>query len=453
MADQSLVDPYALRPESIEVPPNTVIRSLQRIGPGLITAATVVGTGELIATTVLGAENGYRLLWLVIVSCLIKVVVQNEMGRYTVGTGETALQALNRVPGPRFRVSWVVWTWFLMEATALTALSGMFAGIGEVLNRIVPAITISAWVWIVMLVTLVVLAVGRYRLVENVSFALVAAFTAVTVSAAVLLGMRPEFFSWPRVLDGLLFHLPQGGLGTAVAVLGLTGVGSSDLVIYPYWCIEKGYARFTGPREDTSAWLGRARGWIKVMGYDVVSSMLLYTSATVAFYLLGAGVLHGLGVVPEGAETLRILSNIYTETLGDWSLHFFLAGAVAILYSSVFGGAAAAARVFADFAALAGAYDGGNYRHRRRAIQLFTGIVLVVPVIYYMVLPELILLVKIGGVAQALMLPIVGFSVLYLRYQHLPKSIALKGWITLALWVTSVVTAVMMGYSVLQRLA
>ena len=452
MADQSLVDPYALRPESIEVPPNTVIRSLQRIGPGLITAATVVGTGELIATTVLGAENGYRLLWLVIVSCLIKVVVQNEMGRYTVGTGETALEALNRVPGPRFRVSWVVWTWFLMEATALTALSGMFAGIGEVLNRIVPAITISAWVWIVMLVTLVVLAVGRYRLVENVSFALVAAFTAVTVSAAVLLGMRPEFFSWPRVLDGFLFHLPQGGLGTAVAVLGLTGVGSSDLVIYPYWCIEKGYARFTGPREDTSAWLVRARGWIKVMGYDVVSSMLLYTSATVAFYLLGAGVLHGLGVVPEGTETLRILSNIYTETLGDWSLHFFLAGAVAILYSSVFGGAAASARVFADFVALLGAYDSGDYRRRRRAIQLFTGIVLVVPVIYYMALPELVLLVKIGGVAQALMLPIVGFSVLYLRYHHLPRSIAPKGWITLALWVMSVVTAVMMGYSVLQRL-
>ena len=54
MADQSLVDPYALRPESIEVPPNTVIGGLQRIGPGLITAATVVGTGELIATTLLG---------------------------------------------------------------------------------------------------------------------------------------------------------------------------------------------------------------------------------------------------------------------------------------------------------------------------------------------------------------------------------------------------------------
>ena len=50
------------------------------------------------------------------------------------------------------------------------------------------------------------------------------------------------------------------------------------------------------------------------------------------------------------------------------------------------------------------------------------------------------------------MLPIIGFSVLYLRYVHLPKSLVPKGWITLALWLASVITAVMMGYSVLQRL-
>ena len=63
-------------------------------GRGLVTAGAVVGTGELIATPVLGAENGYSLLWLVILSCAIKVVVQNELGRYTIGTGETGLEAL-----------------------------------------------------------------------------------------------------------------------------------------------------------------------------------------------------------------------------------------------------------------------------------------------------------------------------------------------------------------------
>ena len=69
----------------------------------------MVGSGELVATTVLGAENGYTLLWLVLVSCVIKVVIQNELGRYAIGTGETTLEAFNHTPGPRLGVSWIVW--------------------------------------------------------------------------------------------------------------------------------------------------------------------------------------------------------------------------------------------------------------------------------------------------------------------------------------------------------
>ncbi len=452
MPNETVDNPYELHPESVQAPPIAFRDVLRWIGPGLIIASAVVGTGELIATTVLGAENGYRLLWLVVLSCVIKVIVQNEIGRYSLATGETGLEALDRVPGPRFRVSWVIWAWFLMQITTLMTISGMFAGIAEVLNRVVPAVTIGAWVWVVTIVTLVVLVIGRYRLVERVSVALVIIFTVLTVSAAFLLGMKPEYFSWSEMVDGLMFHLPLGGLGIAVAVFGITGVGSADLVMYPYWCIEKGYARFTGPQDDTVARLTRARGWVKVMGVDVLCSMFIYTFATIAFYLLGAGVLHRLNVIPKGAETIAILSNIYTETLGDWSLYIFLAGAVAVLYSSVFAGTAATARVCADFVGLLGAYDRRNYRSRRRAIQLFIGIVLFVGVMYYFLLPEPVLLVTIGGISQALMLPIIGFSVLYLRYVHLPKSLIPKGWVTLALWLASVITAVMMGYSVLQRL-
>ena len=35
------------------------------------------------------------------------------------------------------------------------------------------------------------------------------------------------------------------------------------------------------------------RGWIRVMHVDIACSLAVYTLATVAFYLLGAGVLHG----------------------------------------------------------------------------------------------------------------------------------------------------------------
>ena len=61
-------------------------------------------------------------------------------------------------------------------------------------------------------------------------------------------------------------------------------------------------------------------------------------------------------------------------------------------------------------------------------------------------------MVKIGGVSEALMLPVIGFSTIYLSRVHLPKAILPKGWITLGLWLTSAVILVMMGYSVIRQL-
>ena len=72
--------------------------ALSRIGPGMVLAASIVGSGELIATTTLGAQVGFAVLWIILVSCAIKPVVQGEFGRYTIATGHTALEGFNRVP-------------------------------------------------------------------------------------------------------------------------------------------------------------------------------------------------------------------------------------------------------------------------------------------------------------------------------------------------------------------
>ena len=453
MSDHSVQDPYQLHPDAIEDPPNTFVAIFRRIGPGLILASAIVGSGELIATTVLGAENGYTLLWLVLVSCAIKVVVQNELGRYVIATGETTLEAFDRVPGPRWRVSWVVWLWFVMVMMVMFAVGGMMGAISEVLNNIFPAISINVWVWIVNVVTVSLLVVGRYNLVEKVATGLVVVFTLLTVSCAVLLFKHPEYFSWTEVISGLSFHLPQGGFVTAVTVFGVTGVGATELVTYPYWCIEKGYARFTGRGENTAVWRNRAHGWIKVMGVDVLNSMVIYTLSTVAFYLLGAGILHGMGVVPQGAEMVNMLSNMYTATLGPWSRDLFLAGAVAVLYSTVFSATAAHSRLFADFLAILGVYDKRSYSARLSVTRVFVVILLLLPSLTFMFLQEPVLMVKIGGVSEALMLPVIGFSTIYLSRVHLPKAILPKGWITLGLWLTSAVMLVMMGYSVIRQLS
>ena len=447
MAETPAYDLYRLRPEDIEEPPKTFGKIFRRVGPGLILAGSIVGSGELIATTVLGAENGYTLLWLILLSCVIKVAVQNELGRYSIGTGETPLEAFDKVPGPRWRVSWVVWAWFFMIMMTLMQIGAMLGGIAEILTDMAPGVPVNVWVWLLALATAVMLILGQYRFVELISLALVVSFTILTVSCAALMFKLPDYFSWASLLDGLAFHLPKGGFLTAVAAFGITGVGANELIMYPYWCIEKGYARYTGRRDDSAAWRRRAEGWIKVMGVDVLNCMVIYTFATIAFYLLGGGVLHGMGVVPRGADMIKLLSRMYTETLGSWSLYLFLVGAFAVLYSTLFSSTAANARCMADLAGMLGIYNRRDYTKRLLATRICVASILTIPAVYFMFVKEPVLMVKIGGVAQAAMLPVIGFCTVYLRYRHLPKAIVPKGWLTLALWVSASIMAVMMGYS------
>src|SRR5574341_1151494 len=86
-------DPYQLDPSHILEPPTQMGEILKKIGPGIVLSASIVGSGELIATTTLGAKVGYTVMWLIVLSCLIKAVVQAFLGRYTIVMGETGLEA------------------------------------------------------------------------------------------------------------------------------------------------------------------------------------------------------------------------------------------------------------------------------------------------------------------------------------------------------------------------
>jgi Mn2+/Fe2+ NRAMP family transporter len=94
------LDPYLLSQDKIKHPPSTFRERLKFLGPSFILSASIVGSGELIATTTLGAEAGFITFWVIIVSCLVKVAVQLEFGKHTILTGETAMQAFNKLPGP-----------------------------------------------------------------------------------------------------------------------------------------------------------------------------------------------------------------------------------------------------------------------------------------------------------------------------------------------------------------
>lgn len=445
-------DPYQLRPDDVKEPPNGLFASLRRIGPGIILAASIVGSGELIATTTLGAQVGYTALWVIVLSCLIKPIVQAEMGRYIIASGETGLASFNRVPGPRWRVNWVVWAWGLMTLLTMLQVGAMFGGVAQVMNLLVPAVSIKIWVLIFLGITLALLLGGGYERIERLAMVKVGLFTMLTFLAALLLVRMPQYFTWGEIGNGFKFKLPGAGFSTAVAVFGITGVGASELFMYPYWCVEKGYARFTGKRDSSLQWSNRARGWIRVMHLDIIASMIIYTIATVAFYLLGAGILHGMGKVPAARDMIPVLSNIYTQTLGGWSLWLFYLGAIATLYGTIFAATAANSRVGADMLRLMGVFKADDYASRRRYRNTLVVLLSVIPVALFFLVESPVKMVIAGGLAQAMMLPVIGVSTIYLRHRHLPRVIVPSRWVTLGLWFATAVIVWLTGYYLIEQL-
>jgi Mn2+/Fe2+ NRAMP family transporter len=444
-------DPYQFYPEEIESPPSTLWGILKRTGPGVALSASIVGSGELIATTTLGAQVGYAALWVILTSCAVKVFVQAELARYSIASGETGLEAFNRIPGPRWGVSWVVWYWALVVASTLLQVGAMFGGISQVFNLVFPAVPVNALVVFFTALTIALLLGGGYERIERFAALKAALFTLITFTCALLLLRRPEYFSWAKVAEGFSFRLPGEGLATAVAVFGITGVGATELFVYPYWCVEKGYGRFTGPREENAEWRQRARGWIRVMHVDVFLALVLYTLVTLAFYMLGAGILNGMGMVPKASDMIQVLSNIYTQTLGTWSVWLFYIGAVVILYGTIFAATAAHSRLYADMMRLLGLFARNDYPARQRYRRLFLVLLAVVPGLLFLSIQSPVWMVVMGGISQAIALPVIAFSTLYLRYRHLPRSMEPHALTTAAVWVSGLIMLFMVGYSLARR--
>lgn len=510
---EAAADPAAPSSEPIE-PPRSPLRILRAVGPGLIVAGSIVGSGELIATTKTGAEAGFTLLWLIILGCVVKVFAQIELGRYAIISGKTTLRALDEVPGPRIgrRGNWLVWYWLLMWLASISQLGGIVGGVGQALaisapltemgrdynaaadsrqllkfdqyamqspREGVPEISpeefqakqaesqqlwddyrtrygagddgsdssvappdAAIWAAVMAVITSVVLFLGRYGLIQSLATVLVASFTLLTVVNAFLLQDQPGWrVSLAEFFSGLSFSLPErsGGLnpvGTALATFGIIGVGAAELVTYPYWCLEKGYARFTGRNDGSAEWKQRAAGWMRVMRVDAWGAMCVYTFATIAFYLLGAAVLHRVGLNPEKSDMVRTLAVMFVPVFSDWAAAVFLFGAFAVLYSTFFVANAAHSRVFSDALRVIGVIAEDEVT-RQRWIRGLSGFFPLLCLFIYLAFPAPAQLVLLSGIAQGIMLPMLAGAALYFRYRRCVEALRPgRLWDTM-LWVSA----------------
>jgi Mn2+/Fe2+ NRAMP family transporter len=530
----------------IQEPPTSFGGIFRKLGPGLIIAASIVGSGELIATTKTGAQAGISLLWLIVVGCVIKVFVQIELGRVAISQGETTLTSLNRIPGPRLVVSWIIWYWLIMMIVGFGQLGGIIGGVGQALalarpltgdyveaikfpsesdlkryiawddeqknhdglflstlkeehqKRVVRAqeviqtrldkldkskagladetlslvrnlidkereakakedagedfdkdallkseksavkAVLTPWTWddkywsvVVAVMTIVLLIRGKYGLIQNVSTLLVVGFTFITIGNVMALQFKPEFaMTAGEIFSGLMPLLPDAGvappglpywelkpaLATALATFGIIGVGATELVAYPYWCIEKGYAKYTGPKTDDEGWYRRANGWINVMRWDSFASMLIYTVATLAFFFMGVAVMYQNGLDPEGMRMVSTLLEQYVPVFGEYAKWLFLVGAIAVLYSTYLVANAAWTRLYTDAFKVYGLMSRDNEKAHNQSILILAIVLPLISMGLWCSGINPVKLVLLSGLMQAIMLPMLGFAALWFRF-------------------------------------
>ncbi len=446
-------DPYTLTPDRVLAAPTTFMGSLKHLGPGFIMSAAIVGSGELIATTALGAKAGFVTFWVILVSCFVKVALQLEFGKNAIYTGVPTMQSLNRLPGPRLgphKTHWTIWLWLSLQTLKVLQVGGIVGGCALVLYMGIPFLPVWAWSILSAASAAVLIAVGNYGWVEKGSLIMILLFTGMILVSLVLLQQTPYAISGADLVSGLTFSLPPATVGIAMAAFGITGVGGDEIMYYNYWCIEKGYAAYSGANDNSPEWAERAKGWIRVMTFDALCSMVVYTTVTAAFYLLGASLLHAQGQIPEGYAMVETLSRLFTVTLGPGAQVVFLVGAFFVLYSTLFTSTASWSRIFADAFGQLGWVNFSDPVSRQRTIALLSWGFPALWCVLYLFIKLPVLMILLGGIATSVLLLVVVWAALQFRYRELPKSLTPSGAYDVWLWLSVLAILGVSAYGIWQ---
>jgi Mn2+/Fe2+ NRAMP family transporter len=184
------------------------------------------------------------------------------------------------------------------------------------------------------------------------------------------------------------------------------------------------------------------------MHIDAWLSMVVYTFATTAFYLLGAAVLWRAALDPAEADMVRTLCEMYVPVFGPWAPAVFLVGAFAVLYSTFFVAAAGNARMVADAMGLFGLTDGSESA-KLKWTRVICAVWPLLALLLYIGVRAPAKMVLASGTAQAIMLPMLGASALYFRYRQSDENLRPGRLWGVMLWLSLIGFTIIGGWALI----
>ena len=266
---------------------------LSILGPGVITANAGNDAGGIATFASVGAEHGYKLLWLLIPLTISLGIVQEMCARMGVVTGKGLADLIRE----RFGVRWSALIMFALLVANAGVTVSEFVGIAAAMELFgiaryfsVPIAAIAIW-WLVVR--------GSYQRVERVFLVMSLVFLGYVVSAFM---SHP---SWPTVGREMVhptFELSPLYLFTFIAIVGTT-ISPYMQVFIQSSVVEKGVRTENYSLTKADVWIGT------IFSNAIVFFIVISTAATLN--VQGDHV----DSAAQAARALRPLAGVYAQLL------------------------------------------------------------------------------------------------------------------------------------------
>jgi Mn2+/Fe2+ NRAMP family transporter len=299
---------------------------LKLAGPGLVVAATGIGSGDVVAATVGGARYGVLLLWAIAVGAFFKYVLNEGIARWQLATGKTALEGwAEHLPAwVKFYVLVYLVRWTIAVTAALTNATGL--GISNLTGGRIP----QSWGGVFHSVFgFVFVLLGGYGGFEKLMKTLVG-----VMGFSILVCAALTFHDPAGVVQGTFIPTIPSGAGLYVlSIIGGIG-GSVTMLSYNYWMREE---KMSGPGQ-----LGYVRGDIAIAYlFTALFGMAIMMTANQAFYVPRVAI--------TNAQAVTKMAEMLGSILGAFGRYAYSIGFWAAVFASLLGVWQSVPYMYADF--------------------------------------------------------------------------------------------------------
>lgn len=288
---------------------------LRSLGPGLLFAGAAVGVSHLVQSTKAGADFGFGLLWALLLANLFKYPFFQYGPRYAAATGETLLDGYKKLGKAAliayYSVNFI--TMFIIQAAVTIVTAGL------AVNLFGLQIPMESWALVITLVSMMILIIGRYKLLDKMMKYIIILLTVCTIVAVnVALFKTTDSFDVTQIL-------PEGSLEITflIAFLGWMPAPLDISVWQSIWSLEK---------EKTTLTKITPKQAIFDFNVGYIGTIFL----AICFVMLGALVMHKSGkIFSESAGVFASqLIELYTENLGEFAYYFIAIAAFTTMFST-----------------------------------------------------------------------------------------------------------------------